>query len=58
MALEIVDRPSRKGCDLGHNEKLHDCLFEGCRFDSRKYFVRHYTAGNHRTSDNYFASGQ
>ena len=47
MALEIVDRPSRKGCDLGDNEKLHDCLFEGCRFDPSKHFVRHHTDDDH-----------
>ena len=56
MALEIVDRPSRKKCDLGDNEKLYDCLFEGCRFDSRKDFVRYHTSGNHHATVRYNTS--
>ena len=62
MALEIVDRPSREECDLGNNEELCDCLFEGCRFDSSRDFVRYHTSDDdhtgvrYDTSDNYHTS--
>ena len=58
MALEIVDQPSRERCDLGNNEELYDYLSEGCRFDSSRDFVWHYTSDNYQASDNYHASRQ